>query len=303
MHDPAVSEEVLRYIQQLPRDQCLVAFMSIEKLVVHLGELGIVGSSTPIDAAPTPESAEPPSIGVMVELVRSELRDIVDAMDVEIDVSGCPHNPSQDTGSDPIQDMADTAEASIVEGGTSDLSDGTAFRPFPVPDKSEAPLREYDAPGYVTLAWPMLFPLGRGDHSEAREQKISWSVWSTHLQKFYEGRFAQHARWPYFALNTKERSLANRQATLYVRQPTATTTTVGELRQLCKQDKRKIFGELSKFGSTLRNTPAFFQERRKDLYAMIEQLGARMRRLARSSPPSSARLWADATGRRKKWRT
>ena len=61
MHDPAVSEEVLRYIQQLPRDQCLVAFMRIEKLVVHLGELGIVGSSTPIDAAPTPESAEPPS--------------------------------------------------------------------------------------------------------------------------------------------------------------------------------------------------------------------------------------------------
>jgi hypothetical protein len=28
-----------------------------------------------------------------------------------------------------------------------------------------------------------------------------------------------------------------------------------------------------------------------------------MRRLARSSPPSSAGLWADATGRRKKWRT
>ena len=126
----------------------------------------------------------------------------------------------------------------------------------------------------MTLAWPALFPLGRGYFEETRQHKLTWAQWATHLQKFHDGRFARHARFPYFLLNNAERYTANRYAGLYVSQKGARRTTLGELRALSNKDRAEIFRQVSAFsGESLRNTPEFFKERRRELFCMDEQLG------------------------------
>lgn len=87
-------------------------------------------------------------------------------------------------------------------------------------------------------------------------------------------RFACHRRFPYFLLNTHERSVALQRAGVFVnRDPEASRLSLGRLRALVGEAKSAIFGRLSVYGAVLRNTPSFFRQRRNELKAMIEQLG------------------------------
>lgn len=210
---------------------------------------------------------------VALEL-RKELTAIVEGTNVEWHTSGCPHAPERPTGGDPMQDQANDLDAT-VNGQNESLGDGTEARPFAYPARSSVPLSEYRARrGYMMLAWPTLFPLGLGDFNETREHKVTWTQWTRHLQKYCDGRFAQHPRFPYFLLNTGERSNAQKLSAVYVKTSTpGGRVTMGELRHLSRQDKQKVFRECSTFGAPLRNTPAFFNERRQGLFSMNEQLG------------------------------
>ena len=49
--------------------------------------------------------------------------------------------------------------------------------------------------------------------------------------------------------------------------------SVGDLHELSAKSKQEIFGKLSKYGGKLRNSPAFFGDRRKELFSMCEQIG------------------------------
>lgn len=60
----------------------------------------------------------------------------------------------------------------------------------------------------------------------------------------------------------------------YVKQMTDRRITLGQLRKLSKKDRFEIFRECQSFGAELRNTPAFFAQRRNELLSMCEQLSA-----------------------------
>ena len=75
--------------------------------------------------------------------------------------------------------------------------------------------------------------MGFGSFADARKEDLSWTQWSQHLMHYYDGRFADHARFRYFLLNTHERELANKQANLFV-QDNEKYLSVGDVRNLSK---------------------------------------------------------------------
>lgn len=89
---------------------------------------------------------------------------------------------------------------------------------------------------------------------------------------YYDGRFAKHRRFRYYLLNVHQRHLAIEQAALFVRNE-GMKMSVGELRALSKQSKEEIRRRCDVYGATLRNSAAYFHEKKQELTAMCEQLG------------------------------
>lgn len=217
------------------------------------------------------------------ELVRDELVEFVRSLGIELSDVSCPHACYSDASSDPISEATEilqaklqgAADAEIFEGAAQhEVGEGTSHAPLEMPRRSKLPLSEFKSKGYMTLAFPTLFPNGRGHFDEMRDRPLKWEDWSQQLMHFYDGRFATHRRFPHFLLNTHERFEAINKAGIFVaRDPQAGRLTLGQLRNLGKQERETIFRRLSSYGATLRNTPAFFKQRRHELRAMIEQLG------------------------------
>ena len=174
------------------------------------------------------------------------------------------------------QDAVDERAADLkayISGGAEQVNEGTGTKDNPMAmPVGTVPLSEFRTHGYVTAAFPTLFPFGYGSYTDRRAQKLSWQQWSQHLINYHDGRFARHERFRYFLLNSHERELANRQAGLCVRNEKM-NLTVGDVRQLSKEKHAEITRSVDKYGVSLRNTPAFFQERRKELECMVEQVG------------------------------
>ena len=216
-------------------------------------------------------------------LVRDELVAFVESLGMELTDAGCPHNAPSTARRDPITDANDMLAAKLegapdedmFEGADrADEGEGTGNHPLEMPRRSRIPISEFKAKGYMALAFPTLFPNGRGHFDEPRDYPLKWDQWSQHLMRFYDGRFAQHRRFPHFMLNTHERHVAIQRAGVFVnRDPQAGRLTYGQLRAMSKESRESVFRRLSSYGATLRNTPAFFKQRRYELRAMIEQLG------------------------------
>lgn len=60
---------------------------------------------------------------------------------------------------------------------------------------------------------------------------------------------------------------------MFVNSKRGENLTVGDLRRLSESEKKEVRSQVDKYTNTLRNSDAFFRERRKEVYAMIEQLG------------------------------
>ena len=217
-------------------------------------------------------------------LLHDELITFVESLGIELTDSGCPQAHAPATRGDPLTDAAETLAAKLqgaepeelFEGDLTlrDVGNGTGSAPLEMPRRSRVPLSEFRSKGYMTLAFPTLFPNGRGYFEEQRDHPLKWEQWAQHLMYFHDGRFATHRRFPFFLHNTHERAMAIQKAGVFVkRDPQAGRLTYGQLRALSNQTRDSIFQRLSSFGATLRNTPAFFKQRRHELRAMIEQLG------------------------------
>ena len=235
-----VAEQVLRQLHGISDDRTprSTSELTISLLAGKLKELFAVGDKE----------------GNVVHLC-TELAATARSMRLRFQESGLPHTTSDVETGDPIADLANDLEA-LLSGQF-----GTESQPNELPPRGAAPLSEHRTKGYVTLAFPTLFPFGLGDFLGTRKHELSWIQWSRHLQNYYDGRFAKHRRFPYFMLNTHEREVANRQAGLYVLEQEK-RMTVGQLRGLSKSERNEIARKVCKYGATLRNTPAFMGERR-----------------------------------------
>ncbi|EXX53883.1 hypothetical protein RirG_239720 [Rhizophagus irregularis DAOM 197198w] len=64
------------------------------------------------------------------------------------------------------------------------------------------PVNEFQTPGYIACAFPTLYPTGSADLRAERIRDIKPAEYFRHLLQYKNGRFARHARWRYFALNS-----------------------------------------------------------------------------------------------------
>ena len=85
-------------------------------------------------------------------------------------------------------------------------------------------VNEFKTDGLGTMAFPTLFPFGKGDlTNRARQHEVTHTEAFKHLIKFaerlsdgkYRWRFASRPRFPYWALDMKQRYQLLSQANIY----------------------------------------------------------------------------------------
>ncbi|CAK5270706.1 unnamed protein product [Mycena citricolor] len=136
------------------------------------------------------------------------------------------------------------------------------------------PISEY-TPGYMTRAFPTLFPNGTGDFFAPRQRKIELGEYFKHLLRFEGGRFARHQRFPWFAFNTLQRHRVKSQAKIFVKQNhDAGRMTSEELKALLEEGDQSIARKMIRYGTKLRGTRAFWHSRRNELTDMIRVKGS-----------------------------
>ena len=175
------AERVLRELSGVPATDVRSDVMSVGELAKSLCEKYGIGT-----------------VVVNVPMIHSSLKALVKTLYGEANThhSGCPHVQAPAGDGDPAQRRVDALKTQL----------GTAAAPFTQQlENGRIPINEFTAHGYETLAFPTLFPFGRGFFAEHRAHSLSYQQYSQHLNFYYDGRFAKHARFPYFLLNTHER--------------------------------------------------------------------------------------------------
>ena len=97
------------------------------------------------------------------------------------------------------------------------------------PPSGAIPINEFTTEGYMSCAFPTLFPTGDADFVAPWPLTVTIGNYFKHLLLYKDGRFARHPRFRYFALNTEMRWRALQAGRIYVRQhPVDAQLTVDE---------------------------------------------------------------------------
>lgn len=143
------------------------------------------------------------------------------------------------------------------------------------PTIGSRPVDEFRTPGYITMAFPTLFPYGRADISALTdcEQRIQLAEYFRFLMYYRDGRFADDPRFRFFAFNTMMRQQALRAGNLYVqRNAELQGKTVQQLRRLVRQ-RPDLVKSIMFYGNKLHGTRQYWGARLSELLDMVEQLG------------------------------
>ena len=87
---------------------------------------------------------------------------------------------------------------------------------LPWPKTGDAPINEFSTEGYISCAFPTLFPTGAGDFVAPRHHTVTAGNYFKHLMMYGDGQFAKHPRFRYFALNTEMRWRALQTGRVYI---------------------------------------------------------------------------------------
>ena len=69
------------------------------------------------------------------------------------------------------------------------------------PHSGSTPINEFNTEGYISCAFPTLFPIGAADFVAPRPLAVTIGNYFKHLMMYEDGRFARHPRFRYFALS------------------------------------------------------------------------------------------------------
>lgn len=134
-------------------------------------------------------------------------------------------------------------------------------------------IRPYNEPNFWMLAFPTLFPFGRGGVSDNKLRTISVANFDTHLLKLRNQMFAKHLQWQFarwYFRTERAISSAAFNASCGI-QPTA-----GDLRVIGSTDYehlsahlQKLFKLMSSSGKNLKCTPMHIAFERKRQFTML----------------------------------
>jgi len=141
------------------------------------------------------------------------------------------------------------------------------------------PINEYTTPFLATLAFPTLFPDGKGDPTKTCNLVKELIK---HLLKYTEKkdgrwiyRFASHSRFAYWAFNMIERKRILQQTGIFLKQnPGEAHLTTEELQQMVANNSAHVFlSKISQYLANITGSNAYWFKAREDLKAIINHVG------------------------------
>ena len=143
------------------------------------------------------------------------------------------------------------------------------------PTSTGSPINEFTTEGYISCAFPTLFPTGAADFVAPRQRSVTIGNYCKHLMLYHDQRFAKHPRFRYFALNTVMRHRALQTGRIYVHQNHHDEhLSVDELRHKISSNSGEILSsKVLHFGASLRSTRQFWLKQKSRLTAMVDTLG------------------------------
>ena len=142
------------------------------------------------------------------------------------------------------------------------------------PADAQNPVNE-NTPGYMSMAFPTLFPDGKADFNQPRLYDVHLSDYFKHLLLYKDGRFARHRRFPWFMFNTLQRHRTFSQSRIFVKQNhDASRLTVPDIQRLLNDGDHSLALNMMRYGAGLRGTRAYWLARRRELLDMIRIRGS-----------------------------
>ena len=137
-----------------------------------------------------------------------------------------------------------------------------------------SPINEFSTEGYMSRAFPTLFPTSAADFLTPRQCAVTVGYFFKHLMMYKDGRFARHPRLCYFALNTEMRWSTLQTGQIYVHQhPDDARLTVEDLRDMIDSDGEVFSSRVLHYSTSLRGTRQYWFKQRNQLIAMVNTLG------------------------------
>ena len=226
-----------------------------------------------------------PENGVPPDLMTAETEDdIVSDDNCSPDVGPPTDNPSEDivyNDSTEMSSFLPVGEQQELEAVRNQLSEN---EPMPWPSVENEPINEYQVSYLATMAFPTLFPDGKGDPTNQgllRDVPLHERI--KHLLKFGEiidgkwvYRFANHPRLSYWAFNMIQRKRILQQSGIFLKQnPGEAHLTIDELREMAANNNANAFmSKVSRYVGNIAGTNAYWTRVREELKAIITSVGA-----------------------------
>ena len=156
--------------------------------------------------------------------------------------------------------------------------------PMQWPPVENEPLNEYQVSCLATMAFPTLFPDGKGDPTnQGLLRGVPFQERIKHLLKFAEiidgkwvYRFASHPRFSHWAFNMIQRKRILQQSGIFLKQnPGEAHLTIDELREMAASNTANVFmSKVSRYVGNISGTNAYWNQVREELKAIITSVGA-----------------------------
>ena len=167
-----------------------------------------------------------------------------------------------------------STESETIRQLVHDNHDGEPPQPTPWPSTGGSPINEFTTEGYMTCAFPTLFPTGAADFLAPRVHAATVGNFLKHLMMYEDGRFSKHPRFRYFALNTEMRWRALQAGRVYVQQhPNDARLTVDDLRDMVGREGEAFSNRVLHYASSLRGTRQYWFKQRSRLISMVDTIG------------------------------
>ncbi|XP_028418913.1 uncharacterized protein LOC114544479 [Dendronephthya gigantea] len=225
--------------------------------------------------------------------VPEELRYIIEdnELPVHVENEGPPQEPVMSANATVEELVLGNGSTSFIPMRRRQRKDGAAIQdavnevdPLDWPSTEGNAFNEFKTDGLASMAFPTLFPHGKGDPTNrVRQHEVSLAEAFKHLMKFaerlpngkFEWRFASHPRFPYWALNMKQRHQLLSQDNIYLRQhPADANMTMEELKTMVNSmSANQMVNRLQRYVSKIQGTNQYWYQRLQELLALIEQKG------------------------------
>ncbi|XP_026010111.1 uncharacterized protein LOC113013437 isoform X1 [Astatotilapia calliptera] len=146
------------------------------------------------------------------------------------------------------------------------------------PAQGNRPVGFFSVPKLEAMAFPVQFPTGQNTLDEARQVKLSPSMYFNTRLFSADTRFATDQSYLFFAQFVTETHMASNSMSIQLRKGKAITKDERKISNRMLQNKDEVEKlinnkDATRFMKPLRGTPAYWEKALKDLHAMVRQLG------------------------------